>query len=151
MLAFQIATRAFVDLVIRSVESVTPGVSLALMRQMLALSDSGPTPSGSLARTLGVSLSSGTRMIDRLERPGLVERGTSPQSRSLVTLSLTEAGAETACRVLTWRYAEWQRLLAPLDPEDRRTASRVLTAVHEAVADSSAESQPWPVSRRMSW
>ena len=141
ILAFQLATRDLVDLATRSVDAVAPGVSLPQMRLMFALSDSGPTPSSTLARRVGVSPSSVTRMVDRLVRAGLVDRRENPGNRSMVTLTLTDAGGQLVCRVLAWRHAEWERLLSTLDPDDRRVAARVLGAIHEAVADLPASVQ----------
>lgn len=141
VVAFQMATRDLVDLAIRSVDAVAPSVSLPQMRLMLALSDAGPTPSSSLARTLGVSPSSVTRMIDRLVRAGLVDRSGNPENRSMVTLTLTDAGGQIVCKVLAWRHAEWERLLAEVKADDRAVAARVLSAIHDAVASMPASSQ----------
>lgn len=141
VLAFQLATRDLVGLATRSVDAVAPNVSLAQMRLMFALSDSGPVPSSTLARTLGVSPSSVTRMIDRLVRAGLVDRAANAGNRSMVTLSLTDAGGQLVCEVLSWRHAEWERLLAGVSAEDRAVAARVLGAIHDAVAGLPASPQ----------
>ena len=141
VLAFQMATRDLVDLAIRSVDAVAPSVSLPQMRLMLALSDSGPTPSSGLARTLGVAPSSVTRMIDRLVRAGLVDRRANPDNRAMVTLALTDSGGELVCRVQAWRHAEWSRLLSTIGAEERRVAAGVLRAIHESVATTLESAQ----------
>ncbi|HET9126516.1 MAG TPA: MarR family transcriptional regulator [Propionibacteriaceae bacterium] len=141
ILAFQLATRDLVDLATRSVDAAAPGVSLPQMRLMFALSDSGPIPSSTLARSVGVSPSSVTRMVDRLVRAGLVDRRENTGNRSMVTLTLTDAGGELVCRVLAWRHAEWERLLSTIPPDDRQVAARVLGAIHEAVAGLPASVQ----------
>ncbi len=139
--AFQAATRDLIDLAIRSVDAVAPGVSLRQMRLMMALFDAGPMPLTHLARTLGVAPSSVSRMIDRLVRAGLVDRSGNPANRAMVTLTLTDPGRETVRQVVAWRHAEWERLLSPISPDDLRAAARALGALHDGVAGTSASGQ----------
>src|SRR3712207_7500745 len=63
-------------------------------------------PGGSvfhLAAVVRAGGSGGGRVVDRLERQGLVTRESSPTDRRTVLLRLTDAGTETARRVLPAR------------------------------------------------
>jgi DNA-binding MarR family transcriptional regulator len=132
--AFQVATRDLIDVAVRSVEVVAPGVSLPQFRLMLVLDDLGVTPSTKLARELAVSPSSVTRMVDRLVASGHVTRERDAEKRSIVALTLSRRGAETVREVLAWRHVELARILHSLDPADRAVTVRGLTAFHHAAA-----------------
>ncbi|GAB3801055.1 MarR family winged helix-turn-helix transcriptional regulator [Humibacter antri] len=132
--AFQVATRDLIDVAVRSVEVVAPGVSLPQFRLMLVLDDLGITPSTKLARELAVSPSSVTRMADRLVASGHVTRERDPEKRSIVALALSPLGIETVHEVLSWRHVELARILHAVDPADRAVTARALSAFHRAAA-----------------
>ena len=132
--AFQVATRDLIDVAVRSVEVVAPGVSLPQFRLMLVLDDLGVTPSTKLARELAVSPSSVTRMADRLVTSGHVNRERDGEKRSIVARALSPLGVKTVREVLSWRHVELARILRALDPADRAVTTRALAAFHEAAA-----------------
>jgi DNA-binding MarR family transcriptional regulator len=132
--AFQVATRDLIDVAVRSVEVVAPGVSLPQFRLMLVLDDLGVTPSTKLARELAVSPSSVTRMVDRLVASGHVTRERDAEKRSIVALTLSPLGADTVRDVLAWRHVELERILRSLEPADRAVTVHGLTAFHLAAA-----------------
>jgi DNA-binding MarR family transcriptional regulator len=132
--AFQVATRDLIDVAVRSVEVVAPGLSLPQFRLMLVLGDLGVTPSTKLARELGVSPSSVTRMADRLVTSGHVSRERDAEKRSIVALALTPHGVETVREVLSWRHVELARILHSMEPGDRAVTARALTTFHLAAA-----------------
>jgi len=132
--AFQVATRDLIDVAVRSVEVVAPGVSLPQFRLMLVLDDLGVTPSTKLARELAVSPSSVTRMADRLVTSGHVTRDRDGEKRSIVALALSPLGVKTVHEVLSWRHVELARILHSVDAADRAAAVRALTTFHSAAA-----------------
>lgn len=144
--AFQLATRDLVTVALRSLELLAGEVTLPQFRMLIALREHGRCPSSTVAHALHLSASSVTRLGDRLEHSGHVFRGHDPRNRSVVTLELTERGAQLVAQVLSWRHAELARILAGLDPADRTAAARGLRAFHQAVAASVREPRlPMPL------
>lgn len=127
--ALQRATRDFLAVAMRSVDEVTE-LSMPQMRMLFALHDHGTVPSGALAHALEVSGSSVTRLADRLCSGGYVQRTASPENRSLVLLSLTDAGRGAVEAVLRRRDEEFRDALAHLAPELRDQLAAGLTALH---------------------
>lgn len=78
-----------------------------------------------LAEATGVTHSGGVRMVDRLERAGLVQRGPGPDRRT-VTVSLTPTGIVERDRVLAARAEVLGPLLDVLEPRERELLGRVL-------------------------
>jgi MarR family transcriptional repressor of emrRAB len=107
---------------------------------LVALSARMARPSiDALARIVGLSHSGTVRLVDRLERDGLVERRRGADQRS-AALTLTPAGRRAARRVLTRREAELHSLLALLTGDQQAAlagaAERILA---ELGADAEAE------------
>jgi DNA-binding MarR family transcriptional regulator len=84
----------------------------------------GPTID-TLARMLDLSHSGAVRLVDRLERDGLVERRTGTDARS-VAVHLTAAGAGRAQTLRERREAAMLEVLEPLDAADRATLAELL-------------------------
>jgi DNA-binding MarR family transcriptional regulator len=86
--AAELVAEAMIQLWRRAHLEIAPDVSDQQMRTVLAL-ERGPLKATDLARSLGTSPSSATRLCDRLEQRGLIERLTAGRR---VTIHLTEAG-----------------------------------------------------------
>ncbi|MFN8111210.1 MAG: MarR family transcriptional regulator [Thermoleophilia bacterium] len=71
-----------------------------------------------LGDRLGVTRPNITKLVDGLERQGLVERRPHPADRRMVHAQLTPAGAEVAGRALPGRVDRLERLWADLDTEE---------------------------------
>ncbi|KHL03526.1 MarR family winged helix-turn-helix transcriptional regulator [Sinomonas humi] len=134
--ALQRATRDLLAVAMRSVDEVTE-LSLPQMRMLFALHDHGTVPSGALAHILEVSGSSVTRLADRLSTGGYVQRTQSPENRSLVLLSLTEAGDAAVEAVLRRRDEEFREALDHLEPGQREQLAAGLGALHEHLSATS--------------
>ncbi|MCH6471939.1 MarR family winged helix-turn-helix transcriptional regulator [Sinomonas terrae] len=134
--ALQRATRDLLAVAMQSVDEVTE-LSLPQMRMLFALHDHGTVPSGALAHILGVSGSSVTRLADRLSTGGYVQRTQSAENRSLVLLSLTEAGNGAVEAVLRRRDEEFREALAHLEPGQREHLAAGLGALHEHLSATS--------------
>jgi len=74
--------------------SGTPNTTLSLAQYyiLLELRLAGELPLGRLAREVGISPPTATRLVDALERQGLLERRRPSDNRRVVLLSLTPAG-----------------------------------------------------------
>jgi DNA-binding MarR family transcriptional regulator len=85
----------------------------------------------SLAATLGLSHAGAVRVVDRLERDGLVERRRGDGDGREVSLVATSEGRAAADRVLDERAAAMAELLAPLDPGERAALTGLLERLLE--------------------
>lgn len=77
-----------------------------------------------------------TNRIDRLAARGLVERGPCPQDRRAIRIRLTTAGRTLIDELLPLHMANEQRLLAPLDKQDRAHLSDLLRTLTESLGDT---------------
>ncbi|GAA3708596.1 MarR family winged helix-turn-helix transcriptional regulator [Gordonia hankookensis] len=142
----QLATRDLVGIALRSVAATTGDVSLAQFRMLWTLAVIGPSSSAQVANALGVGASSVTRLADRLQHSGYLERGSEPTNRRVVTLDLTTAGHELVKRVLQWRKDELTRILSLLGPDVRAGLVDGLHAMHQGVGEEYAsETGPLPL------
>src|SRR5690349_23796816 len=104
------ASRAFVGLTARSLAAVDGDVTVPQFRTLVVLAVRGPQRSVDIAEELRVNPSTGTRMLDRLIRKGLVRRTRSATDRRVVQVRLTPTGRNVVEQVLTLRRAELERL-----------------------------------------
>lgn len=108
------------DRMVESVEaelglSETAAAALSALNQFL----DGPAVD-QLAKVVGLTQSGGVRLVDRLERDGLVRRGAGTDRRS-ASVSLTPAGRRLAHKVETARLQLLGDVVAPLSAEERDT------------------------------
>jgi len=73
-----------------------------------------------LAAVIGLSHSGTVRLVDRLEREGLVRRGVGVDNR-VTTVALTAAGRRESGRIAATRLDLLGEALDPLSPAERRT------------------------------
>jgi DNA-binding MarR family transcriptional regulator len=92
----------------------------------------GPVSQQALADALRLQKSTVSRLVDQLERQGLVTRSTNPADRRSVLLELTPTGTAGAGQLEAARRDLFQRLLAGLTPDERRTVIDGLTTLEEA-------------------
>jgi len=86
-----------------------------------------------LADRIGVAESTATRLVDRLEAAGLVERRTSPPDRRRVVVELTPAGRKLAFELEESRRQFLAELLAMLPAPDRRELIRLFAKLTDAI------------------
>ena len=96
------------------------------------LDDVEPTPLFDLARHMGVTASTMSLTIDRLQRTGYVLRERSTVDRRRVDLLLTTAGARIKKQQKVLEPELVARVLAHLDERQRRQALRGLELLAEA-------------------
>jgi DNA-binding MarR family transcriptional regulator len=90
-----------------------------------------------LSRTLGLSHSATVRLVDRLERDGIVERRPGPDARS-VALRVTRRGARVADRLLRQRAEALEDVLGVLSRADRNALAGLHAALLAGITDSRA-------------
>jgi DNA-binding MarR family transcriptional regulator len=107
----------------RMVESVQAelGLSETAAAALSALNQFLDRPTvDQLAQVVGLTQSGGVRLVDRLERDGLVRRGAGTDRRS-ASVSLTSAGRRLAEKVELARLQLLGGVTAPLTAEERDT------------------------------
>jgi DNA-binding MarR family transcriptional regulator len=133
--ALMLASRAFVGLTVRSLAAVDGEVTLPQFRTLVVLAVRGPRKGSDIAEELQVNPSTGSRMVDRLVRKGLVERVRSDDDRRAVELHLTRAGHEVVDRVVQFRRAELERIVAATAGLWEPSVTWALTAFAEAAGE----------------
>lgn len=112
---------------------------LALKR----LGEDGPMAPGELARILNYNPGALTRLLDKLERSGYLERVPDPTDRRALRLELTAGGRAVRQRMLACGNAAAERAFADLTRAERRQLRALLTRVldhlhgeHQRLADA---------------
>jgi MarR family transcriptional regulator, negative regulator of the multidrug operon emrRAB len=91
-----------------------------------------------LRRTLGLSAAGATRLVDRLQADGLVERHAGMDDGRSRAVLLTDAGSKCADKVLRARRMVHSRALAALTPDERRQLACMLDAMLAALTPDRA-------------
>jgi DNA-binding MarR family transcriptional regulator len=112
------------------------GVTVAQAATLETLLSEGPLRLGSLGRRLGVTPSTLSRNVERLEDEGLVRRQPDPEDARSSRVSLTTKG-RTAARQLERQEVAFARQILERVPAERREAvssafRELLVAVREA-------------------
>lgn len=109
----------------------TAGVDLNFT-QFLALKrlgEAGPMAPGELARTLNYNPGALTRLLDKLERSGYLERVPDPTDRRALRLELTPGGRAVRQRMLACGNAAAERAFAEITRAERRQLRTLLMRV----------------------
>jgi DNA-binding MarR family transcriptional regulator len=112
------------------------GMSPSASAILLTLANRGPLPVSELARIVGVTQPTATRLLDGLAREGFVVRGRKQGRR--VEISLTRAGARQAGAHQRKRAALAADLLAPLAPGERAALGKAIAKVLSGATGSRA-------------
>ncbi|MGD9572584.1 MAG: MarR family winged helix-turn-helix transcriptional regulator [Thermoleophilia bacterium] len=105
---------------------------------LIRLLESDGVTQAELARLQRVEAPSMCRMVDRLEREGLVSRGASPDDRRAVRVTLTPAGRAAAREGARAAVALDDEVFAALDPEERRVLAGLLGRVLDGLGPGPA-------------
>jgi DNA-binding MarR family transcriptional regulator len=137
------ASRVLVAVGARSIAAVDDAVTLPQFRTLVALASTGPQNVGALADDVGVHPSTATRMCDRLERKGLIERELSTASRREVMVRLTPQGRQLLSKVMTTRRREIRKIVAKVPEPVRQAMVDALQVFSDAAGD--VPDQTWTV------
>lgn len=95
----------------------------------------GPLTLGAVAELAGVTPPTATRMLDGLEREGIVKRGRAAGDRRCVRIGLTESGADAVRRAREHARERRSEIFAGLSAGERRQAARVLSSLAAALEE----------------
>jgi MarR family transcriptional regulator, 2-MHQ and catechol-resistance regulon repressor len=109
------------------------GMTVAQAATLEALEEEGPMRLGALGRRLGITPSTLTRNVDRLEAGGLVARVDEAQDARAARVELTDAGRRVAQRLWMQEEGFAEAILQALPPSRRRAALDGLTDILGAV------------------
>lgn len=101
-------------------------LSVAEWRVLACLSDGGGLGVGELAEMAIMKQPRMTKLLDRMEARGLVERRIDAADRRRAVIHLTEAGAAKAAPVLKAATEHEKRVLAPFTSEERAVIKHAL-------------------------
>ncbi|WP_186526269.1 MarR family transcriptional regulator [Leekyejoonella antrihumi] len=118
----------------RAEDWVTPRIPPLQVRVLTVLEQHGSMNLTQLARAVRTIPSSASRLCDRLEAAGLVERETSVGSRREITLRLTVEGRHRLDSFARIRREDFASVLEEMSVPARRALLKGLTAFSEATA-----------------
>ena len=133
-------TRALVGVIAQSLTITLEHVTLPQFRALVLLRALGTTPAGMLAARLGVTASTGTRLVSRLVRGGWVQRGASEADRRLISLTLTDKGVHLVDETRRRRESALDDILRTMPDADRTVAVDGLRRLADAAGEPSPES-----------
>jgi len=100
---------------------------LSVLRHLRA----GPVTAGRLGRTAGLSPASVTRIVDRLEKQGLVSRHRESEDRRCVVIRLEQPGETLLGEVRVLRGSDLQQAVESLSIEEREQLTSALRTLVE--------------------
>ncbi len=121
-------------------EAEREGMSVAqfgLLFSFVELGRGDVLPVGALAEAAGIARPTATRMLDGLERQGIVERRPSTKDRRIVSVQLTARGRKLLNRKRKLVDEKRRAVFESLAPEDRESAARLLRTLAAAIGEHS--------------
>lgn len=111
-------------------------LSLAQFELLIELQERGELPAGELAAAAQLTPATVTQMLEHLAACGHVERVRSPSDRRVVVTRLTRQGARRIeAKRAAW-HGRWEEALADFEPDELRSAARVLERLAAMVEDA---------------
>jgi len=110
---------------------------LLVLRQLR----SGPRTAGMLGQSVGLSPTSVTRLVDRLERRGLVTRRRESEDRRYVEIHLEPAGERLLGEIKILRGSDLHRAVEAMTRDERRRLAAGLRRLVELTRGIAAESE----------
>lgn len=96
---------------------------------------SGPQTAGRLGELAGLSAASTSKLVDRLERRGLVRRARDAHDRRLVEVHLEPAGERLLGEVRVFKGSDLHHAIEAMSAEERRRLTTSLTRLVELTRD----------------
>ena len=123
-----------------AIEADREGLSVAqfgLLFSFVELGRGDVLPVGALAEAAGIAQPTATRMLDGLERQGVIERRPSTEDRRSVSVALTARGRRLLNRKRKLVEEKRRAVFESLDAADRENAARLLRTLAATIEDQS--------------
>ena len=111
-------------------------LTLAQLRTLLILAEEGPLVIGQIAQRLGIGLSTGGHLVDRMVQAGLAERTEDSEDRRRTLARLSPAGEDLYAQ-LHIGPLHMQALLSELDVQDLAALLQGVSALNRVIAKKS--------------
>ena len=111
-------------------------LTIAQLRTLLVLAEEGPLVIGHIAQRLGIGLSTGGHLVDRLVQAGLAERTEDAEDRRRTLARLTPKGEDLYARLLN-HPLQMQSLIQKLSDSDMAALLQGLQALNRLVGGES--------------
>lgn len=134
--AFVTASRALVGVAVRSIAASPVALTAPQHRALLLVASGRADTVSGLQELLGINQSNVSRLVDRLDRLGLVRRERSSVDARAIVITATPLGREALDAVTRRRRAEIAAVLAAMHERDRADALRVMRAFDVAARES---------------
>lgn len=131
LLAF---ARVSMDASVRAAD-VMGALSPVQLRALTALQENGPSNLAQLAEEMGVTVSTASRLVDRLVTADWVHRRQAPHNRREISLTLTTQGKALLRRYDDERIVRLQKCLTQLPPDRQDVVIAALQEFAEAGRD----------------
>jgi len=112
------------------------GLSTSQSRALLFLLDNGNATMTMLSRSLVISLSAATGIVDRLIKKGLVDRHRDATDRRVVRVRLTDKGVHLAGTVRDLMQQYTANALRSLSEQDRANLMELMETIADKIDDS---------------
>jgi len=100
---------------------------------------SGPQTAGRLAELAGLSATSVSRLVDRLEKRGLVSRKRDAEDRRIVEVQLEPAGERLLGEAKVFRGSDLHHAVEAMSADERRRLTASLTRLVELTRELAIE------------
>ena len=107
-------------------------LTIAQLRTLLVLAEEGPLVIGQIAQRMGIGLSTGGHLVDRLVQAGLAERTEDADDRRRTLARLTPKGEDLYARLLN-HSLQIQTLIQKLEDADLAALLQGLQALNRLV------------------
>jgi MarR family transcriptional regulator, organic hydroperoxide resistance regulator len=107
-------------------------LTIAQLRTLLILAEEGPLVIGQIAQRMGIGLSTGGHLVDRLVQAGLAERTEDVEDRRRTLARLTPKGEDLYARLLN-HSLQIQTLIQKLEDADLAALLQGLQALNRLV------------------
>lgn len=104
-------------------------ITSAQMIMLVSIHDYSRCKLKTLAKERGISPPTATGLIDRLVRAGYVKRGSDPEDRRVVLVSLTEKGERAVDNFLKTVRNRWKNILVHLTPREQHQYLNILKKI----------------------
>jgi MarR family transcriptional regulator, organic hydroperoxide resistance regulator len=111
-------------------------LTIAQLRTLLILAEEGPLVIGQIAQRMGIGLSTGGHLVDRLVQAGLAERTEDAEDRRRTLARLTPKGEDLYARLLN-PSLQMQTLIQKLENQDLAAFLQGLKALNRLAEDES--------------